>query len=122
MSQSLDPVKLQMAKRKASNDDSRFKNIRDRYHVGGGPGHHLPNTQNLMAPFLDQSLDTAVQGAQNSNQRKQPQSKEKSRQDPASALNGDQSRPKTSTGMRGNGLFRGTDDGPSAAHSILPPK
>ena len=53
-----------MAKRKASNDDSRFKNIRDRYHVGGGggPGNHLPNTQNLMAPFLDQSLDTAVGG------------------------------------------------------------
>ena len=57
VSQSLDPVKLSMAKRKASNDDSRFKNIRDRYHVGNGG--HLPNTQNLMAPFLDQSLDAA---------------------------------------------------------------
>lgn len=86
MSQSLDPVKLSMAKRKASNDDSRFKNIRDRYHAGGnergigGPSNHLPNTQNLMAPFLDQSLDVA---SGNQNQRKQPSSKEKSRQDPA---------------------------------------
>lgn len=31
---SLDPVKLQIAKRKASNDDSRFKNLNSRY--GGG--------------------------------------------------------------------------------------
>lgn len=47
VSHSLDPVKLQMAKRKASNDDSRFKNLQNRF------GAHHPNTQNLMAPFLD---------------------------------------------------------------------
>ena len=59
VTQSLDPVKLSMAKRKASNDDSRFKNINNRYGGMAGQGHQ-PNTQNLMAPFLDQSLDTAV--------------------------------------------------------------
>ena len=36
VNQSLDPVKLSMAKRKASNDDSRFKNLNNRY--GGMAG------------------------------------------------------------------------------------
>lgn len=51
VAQSLDPVKLSMAKRKASNDDSRFKNANSRY--GGLGASHQPNKQNLMAPFLD---------------------------------------------------------------------
>jgi hypothetical protein len=55
VSQSLDPVKLQMAKRKVSNDDSRFKNIQGRFN--GLSGGQYPNTQNLMAPFLDQALE-----------------------------------------------------------------
>lgn len=74
---SLDPVKLQIAKRKASNDDSRFKNINNRY--GGLSGMNQPNTQNLMAPYLDQSLDTAAQMDARAGLSKQFASKDKSR-------------------------------------------
>ena len=75
-----------------------------------------------MAPFLDQSLDTAVQRDARAPLPKQPASKDKSRQDQQSALQGDQSRPKTSTGMRGNGIFQkigGTHEEVNP-HSILP--
>ena len=116
VSQSLDPMKLQMAKRKASNDDSRFKNIHGRY------GVHHPNTQNLMAPFLDQSLDIANHSRDRPTLAKQPGSKEKSRQETATALTGEPGRPKTSSGMRGNGIFHKMGGTTEEGHSILPPQ
>jgi len=64
-----------------------------------------PNTQNLMAPYLDQSLDTAAQMDARVGLGKHMIGKDKSRQEQSTALTGDHSRPKTSTGMRGNGIF-----------------
>ena len=81
-----------------------------------------------MAPFLDQSLDPADNTRNNERGPlpKQPSSKDKSRQDPSAALTADQGRPRTSTGMRGNGIFHkigGTsEEVPGAAHSILHPQ
>ena len=43
VAQSLDPARLQMAKRKASNDEGRFKNIQNRF-TGGVSGGYQPNT------------------------------------------------------------------------------
>ena len=51
-SQSLD---MQLAKRKASNDDTRFKN-NNRY-------QNFNSNSNVMAPFLDHQIDYNNQGA-----------------------------------------------------------
>ena len=68
-----------------------------------------------MAPFLDQSIDLANNKAERPKLPKQPSSKEKSRQaDQAATIPSDQSRPKTSTGLRGNSILQ-KDIAPSGA-------
>ena len=76
-----------------------------------------------MAPYLDQSLDTAAQMDARVSLPKHLANKDKSRQEQNTALQGDHSRPKTSTGMRGGGIFQkmnGEEMGGNG--SILPPQ
>ena len=74
-----------MAKRKASNDDSRFKNAQGRYQ------NLNSNAPNIMQPFLDQSIDF---GTQNKGMKQHPDKRQ------GTPLLNDSGRPKTSTGGR----------------------
>jgi hypothetical protein len=91
VSQSLDSsLQMHMQKRKASNDESRFKNQSRLSHNGH------------MAPFLDQSLDfQTVLG--------QPSKLLKDKTNITNLPGQDLNRPKTSTGLRG-GINKITED------------
>ena len=77
-----------MAKRKTSNDDTRFKN-----NPQGRYQNLNSNAPNIMQPFLDQSIDFGVHGGKGV--KPHPDKRQ------GTPLLNDQGRPKTSTGGRG---------------------
>ena len=102
-------LQVHLHKRKASNDESRYKNP-----------SRLSQNVNIVAPFLDQSFEFGPGiGALASGPQTQIQKSVMLKDKTNITNNQDINRPKTSTGLRPNGTYQKiTDDQPATNQSL----